>query len=174
MPTRTLVATALLAIFALVFAVPSSPAVFRIDNPSPAANAEFGTGIASLGDQNGDGVPDFMVGVPGADRVDVFSGKDRTLIRSLHDPEGLTGLQFGYAVVGIGDVNGDSVEDIAVGAPGPIGFLPLPCDPLAPACAPPEWGRVFVFSGATGALIRKIVPTSEYFAFGFSLALSAT
>ena len=172
MPTRTLpLAAALLATFTSVIAVPSLSAVFRIDNPSPAANAEFGTGIAGLGDQNGDGVPDFAVGVPGADRVDVFSGKDRTLIRSLHDPEGLTGLQFGYAVVGIGDVNGDGVEDIAVGAPGPFGLVPLPCDPTAPACARPEWGRVFVFSGATGALIRKIVPTSEYFAFGFSLAV---
>ncbi len=171
MPTRTIhLAAALLATFTSVYAVTSLSAVFRIDNPSPAANAEFGTGIAGLGDQNGDGVPDFAVGVPGADRVDVFSGKDRTLIRSLHDPEGLTGLQFGYAVVGIGDVNGDGVEDIAVGAPGPFGFVPLPCDPTAPACAPPEWGRVFVFSGATGALIRKIVPASEYFAFGYSLA----
>src|SRR5436305_963734 len=36
--------------------------------------------------------------------------------------------------------------------------------------SPPEWGRVFIFSGATGAMIRKIVPTSEFFAFGFSLA----
>lgn len=171
MPTRALaLAATLLAIFTSVFAVSSLSSVFRIDNPSPAANAEFGTGIAGLGDQNGDGVPDFAVGVPGADRIDVFSGKDRTLIRSLHDPEGLTGLQFGYSAVGIGDVNGDGVEDMAVGAPGPFGFVPLPCDPTAPACAPPEWGRVFVFSGATGALIRKIVPTSEYFAFGFSLA----
>ena len=171
MPTRTLpLAAVLLATFTSVFSVTSLSAVFRIDNPNPAANAEFGTGIAGLGDQNGDGVPDFAVGAPGADRVDVFSGKDRTLIRSLHDPEGLTGLQFGYAVIGIGDVNGDGVQDMAVGAPGPFGFLPLPCDPTAPACVPPEWGRVFVFSGATGALIRKIVPTSEYFAFGFSLA----
>jgi hypothetical protein len=70
MPTRTLpLAAALLATFTSVFAVPSLSAVFRIDNPSPAAKAEFGTGIAGLGDQNGDGVPDFAVGVPGADRV---------------------------------------------------------------------------------------------------------
>jgi hypothetical protein len=144
-------AAALLVAFIAVSAVPSSSAVFRIDNPSPAANAAFGTAVAGLGDQNGDGVPDFAVGVPGADRVDVFSGRDRTLIRSLHDPEGRSGLNFGYSVVGIGDVDGDGVEDIAVGAPGPFGSLPLPCDPTLPACSLPEWGRVFVFSGATGA-----------------------
>jgi len=161
---------ALLAAFTVLHAGPSSSAVFRVDNPMPAANAQFGASVAGLGDQNGDGVPDFAVGVPGADRVDIFSGKDRTLIRSLHDPEGHSGLNFGYAVVGVGDVNGDGVEDIAVGSPGPFGSLPLPCDPLGPVCSPPEWGRVFLFSGATGAMIRKIVPTSEYYAFGFSLA----
>lgn len=162
MPVRPLpLAAILLAAFTAVFAAPSMPAVFRIDNPSPAADAEFGTGVAGLGDQNGDdAVPDFAVGVPGADRVDIFSGKDRTLIRSLHNPEGLSGLQFGYAVVGIGDVDGDGVEDIAVSAPGAFGSLPLPCDPTLPSCSLPEWGRVFVFSGATGAMIRKIVPAS--------------
>ena len=171
MLTRKLLLAALLAVFTGLFAVPSLAAVFRIDNPSPAANAAFGTGVAGLGDQNGDGVPDFAVGVPGADRVDVFSGEDRALIRSLHDPEGRSGLQFGYAVVGIGDIDGDGVEDIAVGAPGAFGSLPLPCDPTAPACTLPEWGRVFLFSGATGAMIRKIVPaSSDFFTFGFSLA----
>jgi hypothetical protein len=130
-------AAVLLAAFAAAFAVPALSAVFRIDNPSSAANAAFGTGVAGLADQNSDGVPDFAVGVPGADRVDIFSGKDRTLIRSLHDPEGLSGLQFGYAVVGIGDVNLDGVEDIAVGAPGPSGLVPLHCDPTAPPCHPP-------------------------------------
>ena len=79
MPTRMPpLAAVLLGTFAAVFAVTSLSAVFRIDNPIPAANAEFGTGIAGLGDQNGDGIPDFAVGVPGVDRVDVFSGRDRT------------------------------------------------------------------------------------------------
>ncbi|MGE5730541.1 MAG: integrin alpha, partial [Gemmatimonas sp.] len=81
MLTRKLVLAAAFAVCTGLFVLPSSAAMFRVDNPSPAANAEFGTGVAGLGDQNGDGVPDFAVGVPGADRVDVFSGKDRTLIR---------------------------------------------------------------------------------------------
>ena len=164
-------ATALVTVVVSVLAVPCLATLFRIDNPSPAAQAGFGTSVVGLADQNGDGVPDFAVGVPGTDRVDIFSGADRTRIRSLHDPEGRSGMRFGYAVAGIGDVDGDGIEDIAVGAPGPAGLLPLPCDPTQPSCPPPpEWGRVFLFSGATGTMLRKILPSSEFFAFGFSLA----
>ena len=164
-------ATALLNVIVSMLAAPCLATLYRIDNPSPAPQAGFGTAVVGLADQNGDGVPDFAVGVPGADRVDVFSGADRTRIRSLNDPEGRSGMRFGYAVAGVGDIDGDGVEDIAVGAPGPAGVLPLPCDPTKPSCpAPAEWGRVFLFSGATGAMIRKILPSSEFFAFGFSLA----
>ena len=171
MARRFIVVTIGLA-WLLGLAGPASASVFRIANPSPAADAAFGTEIAGLGDQNGDGIPDFAVGVPGSDRVDIISGADRTVIRSLHDPQNLPGLNFGFAVLGIGDVNGDGVEDIAVGAPGPLGgVVPLPCDPSLDTCPRPEWGRVFLFSGANGALIRTIVPSSpEFLVFGFALA----
>jgi hypothetical protein len=156
----------------LTVARPASGSVFRIPNPSPVSDAAFGTAVAGLGDQNGDGIPDFAVGVPGADRVDIISGADRTVIRSLHDPKALPALNFGFAVLGVGDVNGDGVEDIAVGAPGALGnSLPLPCDPTIDTCPRPEWGRVFLFSGANGALIRTIVPSSpDFFVFGAALA----
>lgn len=39
-------AAVLLAAFAAAFAAPASSAVFRVDNPAPAANAGFGTGVA--------------------------------------------------------------------------------------------------------------------------------
>lgn len=63
------------------------------------------------------------------------------------------------------------MDDLAVGAPGPAPSpIPLPC-PVAPCPPPaPELGRVFLFSGATGALLRKIVPTDEYVGFGVEAA----
>ena len=147
--------------------------LIQIDNPSPAADAAFGTGLAGIGDVNGDGTPDFVSGAPGANKAFVISGDDRSLIRTHTDPDGATDLNFGFAVAGTGDITGDGVDDIAVGAPGPLGpIVPLPCDPsLGDVCPPAAWGRVFLFNGATGALIRKIVPaTASFLKFGFSLA----
>jgi PKD domain/FG-GAP repeat len=147
--------------------------LIQIDNPSPAADAAFGTGLAGIGDVNGDGTPDFVSGAPGANKAFVISGDDRSLIRTHTDPDGATDLNFGFAVAGTGDITGDGVDDIAVGAPGPLGpIVPLPCDPsLGGVCPPADWGRVFLFNGATGGLIRKIVPaTASFLKFGFSLA----
>jgi hypothetical protein len=166
-------ACAALAVASLVFLrLSAAPPLIEIDNPVPAANALFGTGVAGVGDLNGDGTPDLVAGAPGAGAVYVISGADRSVIRTLANPENVAGVRFGYSVAGTGDLTGDGVEDIAVGAPGPEGFLPVPCDPLGGmVCPPPEWGRVFLFSGSTGALIRTLHPSAgDFFTFGFALA----
>ncbi len=112
--------------------------LIQIDNPSPAADAAFGTGLAGIGDVNGDGTPDFVSGAPGANKAFVISGDDRSLIRTHTDPDGATDLNFGFAVAGTGDITGDGVDDIAVGAPGPLGpIVPLPCDPSLGGVCPP-------------------------------------
>lgn len=66
---------------------------------------------------DGDGVPDVAIGsytssegAPFAGRIDVFSGADRSRIRSY-----VSDIPFetlGFDVVGIGDVNGDGVPDL--------------------------------------------------------------
>lgn len=118
---------------------------------------------------NADGVADFVVGAPGADRVDVYSGATRTRIRSIVDPENHPGNDFGFALADVGDVNGDGVADLAVGARGIDNYVPLPCV-MPPCTAAPEQGRAFVFSGASGALIRKLSPAdTNFLAFGFAL-----
>jgi hypothetical protein len=153
-----------------VGAAPINTTVVTIPNPAPAADAQFGFAVEPTGDVNADGVADFAVGAPGSDRVDVYSGATRTLIRSIVDPENQPGNDFGFALANVGDVNADGVADLAVGARGVEGSFPLPC-PFPPCNAPPSQGRAFVFSGATGALIRKLSPAdTEFLAFGYALA----
>ena len=160
---------------ALAWATPASTAplnttVVTIPNPQPAADAAFGFAVVSTGDVNGDSVADFAVGAPGADRVVVYNGATRAVIRTITDPENQPGNDFGFALADVRDVNGDGVADLAVGARGVDNAIPLPC-PIPPCNASPSQGRAFVFSGATGALIRKLTPAdTEFNAFGFSLA----
>ncbi len=86
---------------------------------------QFGYSIATIGDINGDTVPDFIVGAPGADtgaledigKVWVFSGKAPiTPIGQIASPD-TNSIGFGKAVAGCGDVNGDGTPDFIVGAP---------------------------------------------------------
>jgi hypothetical protein len=144
------------------------PDVKRIANPSPAPGATFGKAVAGIGDVNGDGIGDLVIGAPGADKVYVLSGKDQSLLRTISDPDGLSKYHFGATVVAVGDWDGDGVADFAVGAPGIPNVVPQPC---ASNCRPdPQWGRVFVFSGATGALIKKISAPEATLLFGYAIA----
>ena len=93
----------------------------------------FGSAVAGIGDVNGDGVADLAIGAPGDDR----NGSDRGAVwivfltpggralgeQKLADDHGGFGGElddgdrFGSAVAGIGDINGDGVTGLAVGAP---------------------------------------------------------
>jgi len=93
----------------------------------------FGSAVASPGDINGDGVADLAVGAPGddaggTDRGAVWmlflnaNGKVR-LYQKISDSAGgfggnlKDGDEFGSAVASIGDLDGDGITDLAVGAP---------------------------------------------------------
>jgi hypothetical protein len=94
----------------------------------------FGSAVAVIGDLEADGVADLAVGAPGDGIVSndrgavwiLFMNSDGTVDLeqkisatsgnfngTLHD-----GDAFGSAITGIGDLNGDQILDIAVGAPG--------------------------------------------------------
>jgi hypothetical protein len=88
------------------------------------ANSGFGTSVAMLDDFDGDGVNDIAVGAPFEDNgalaeagaVHILSGN---ILVELATLRGTTaGAHFGTIIHPLADVNGDSVQDFAVGAPG--------------------------------------------------------
>jgi hypothetical protein len=129
---------------AQVFSGATGALLFTFDDTTGQDNSRFGTAVAGIGDVNGDGVPDMLIGVPRRDvggvvhtgTVLVYSGKDGSLIRTLANPSPQTLGRFGESVANAGDVDGDNVNDVLVGAPGQ--------------------NQAFVFSGATGALLFTI------------------
>ena len=113
---------------------------------------DLGYAVDAIDDVNGDGAPDLLIGVRGDDdkgSVQVISGQavldqQPALIHSLTDVSGQNGDRFGYAVARIDDVDGDGANDLLVGAY------------LADSPTAPDTGEVFLFSGASGALIRTL------------------
>jgi len=85
--------------------------------PDPPAGAlTFGP----AGDVNGDGFGDVVMGVPGQDRALVYhgtaTGLDPVPLQILEG--GQVGESFGGWVSTAGNVNGDTFDDVLVGAPG--------------------------------------------------------
>ncbi len=106
-----------------------------------------GAAVGGVGDVNGDGVPDFAIGAPGAIRPGevprrtgrihlIFGGEGlrnfqkqgtgRMDLANLPAEIGLPiygaqeGSLFGFSLDGAGDLDGDGFEDFSVGAPGAI------------------------------------------------------
>jgi len=101
------------------------------NGPDLDNNDEFGTSVVSLGDLNGDGVFDIAVG----SEKDDAGGKDRGMVHihflsadgsvdssmiidysTLNGPSLANGDRYGASLANMGDLNGDGVIDLAVGA----------------------------------------------------------
>jgi hypothetical protein len=142
--------------------------LFRVDDPRRQALAHFGLALAGVGDIDGDGVPDLAAGAPyqnvagQGDRgqVFLFSGASGARLRTLNDTVPQAGAYFGFALAGVGDVDGDGVPDLAVGAPN------------KEVAGQDAQGQVFVFSGASGQLVLTLTkPSPQAQAqFGWTLA----
>jgi hypothetical protein len=95
----------------------STGAVFRTHtNSAPADNNLFGSAVAALGDQNGDGSEDYAIGEAGKGVVHLISGKTGAQSGTLSAPA--SGDSFGLTIAAVGDQDGDNHSDFWVGAPG--------------------------------------------------------
>ena len=150
-----------------------------------AAGDLAGTSVARAGDVNGDGVRDLVVGAPGAGQgagaayvvLGPFTAGAAIDLGSLAARgfaiRGRAGELAGMSVAGAGDVNGDGLADVIVGAPGAYPNQEAPME---------QPGRAYVVFGTraprdvdAGALgSRGIVLTGESHrfsdAFGWQVA----
>ena len=111
----------------------SSSRIAHLENGGPSINLydRFGSSLAAPGDLDGDGVADLLVGSSGSDIGGPSRGsvqvlylnsngtvdRTETLADGINGGPALTdGDLFGESIAALGDLNGDGVTDIAVGA----------------------------------------------------------
>jgi len=101
-----------------------------------------------------DGAQDMIITAPSANKVWVYSGRTGEVLLELEPPAG-DGGGFGNSAADAGDVDGDDIHDIVVGAPGgAFGSNP---------------GHAHVFSGADGSLIWRWEGEAAQSQFGFGV-----
>jgi hypothetical protein len=108
----------------------------------------YGFAVWSAGDVDKDGRNDVIIGAPGSDsmgdragRAYVVSGATGNVLHTFTGQA--AGDLFGTAVAGFSDLDGDGYPDVAVGARN---------------AGPGQRGRIYLYSGKTGAPIRQFDP----------------
>ena len=153
---------------AFLFSGANTALLDTLSSPNKQSGGNYGWGVASVPDIDGDGVTDLAVGANGenigkrrAGRVYVYSGATGGLLLQLASPNRTRSGAFGYSIAGLNDIDGDGFGDLAVGAPFE-----------SPGSEQNHAGRVYIFSGATGQVLHTLVsPNSERNgSFGYSLA----
>jgi hypothetical protein len=127
----------------------------------PASAVEFGSFfVAGVGDVNGDGTGDVYAADyadgslgPGTGRAAVHSGADGTELQSWTGSEAGEGLGPGREA---GDVDGDGLVDLAIGS-------------YTSSDGAAQAGKVEIFSGVDGSLIRRITSTTPFENLGFDV-----
>lgn len=98
------------------------------------AFAMVGLSLESIGDFDGDALPDLAIGVPGQNRVVIALGTatppaapNNTWVLGTNDPNGFdiqgtpsvtNGYDFGWGLSAMTDVTGDGLQDLAIARPG--------------------------------------------------------
>ncbi len=140
---------------AYLFSGATGQLLHAIESPVTPAR-QFGERVAGIPDVDGDGRGDLVISgweqnapgpIYGAGLVHVFSGATGALLYSLTSPTIQSGGAFGTALAGVPDLDGDGRAEILVGAVGEEIEPPFDATTLH--------GTAYLFSGATGALLRR-------------------
>lgn len=130
-----------------VFSGIDGSALFSFEGNS--ANSKVGSCVSGAGDVNADGYADFILGghqedpngMTDAGTAWVYSGRNGQLIHQFHGKNDWD--WFGFNVSSAGDIDGDNHDDVMIAAIG--------TDPNGLQSA----GTVYVYSGASGALLQQ-------------------
>lgn len=117
---------------------------------------QFGWSLADAGDIDGDTVPDIAGGAPATGAVLIFSGADFSLIHRVDQLA--AGERLGYAVAGVGDLNGDGFGEVIAGAT------------LYDTTSANNIGRVYVINGADGTVLDTVDGEDALDQFGSATA----
>lgn len=148
--------------------------VSRVEAPEPQHEARFGERSQPGSDVDGDGVRDIFVSafqrnvgnVSKAGRVYLLSGKTRREIYGINSPEPQANERFGFFMTVPGDLDGDRIADVVVGADlrdvyrreaTPQNPDPSPCGAPEPNGCYENEGAAFAYSGKTGRFLYGLV-----------------
>jgi len=161
--------------FTAMLAVSASASSLLDPLPEPSTT-RFGQTIVTMGDLNGDGVPDLAVAAPFQDgdfdstetsygkpqnvgKIFLLDGVNLSILNELTDPEFEQiqpkhfGGQMGASMASVADLNGDGVAELLVGVPRHDVNLEGKRDFV-------NAGEAFVFSGKDGALIFTLTDST--------------
>ncbi len=127
----------------------------------------YGASVAGAGDLNGDNYGDFIVGAPRTGfigKVYAYSGQDGSLLWSVDGFGFGGGLGLGTAAGKVGDVTGDGVPEVVVGAAGGSG---------AGDGNSNGGGRAYVLNGVDGSVVHTLKPAGTAGIFGLFFASGA-
>ena len=148
----------------------------RIESPEPQAGARFGFFISVFGDSDGDGKDDIAIGTDAQDvggnegqgKAWAFSSATGEVLFEMDNPRPQPDTRFGSRIGRAGDIAGNGVPEIIVGASN--NDIPAGCGvgkggtgqpPVPPGCFK-NTGQAFIFDGATGELVRTLqIPEDE-------------